>query len=83
MSDDQQQSKGIACLGCGTNISRLAATCSKCGKARPPMTVEDWLALGVQAVQSTAKVSVSNPETGVPGSTSRVKIQANWKGWKP
>lgn len=50
---------------------------------KPPKTVEDWLAIGVKTVRSTAKVSVSNPETGIPGSTSRVKIQANWKGWKP
>ena len=51
---------------------------------KPPKTVEDWLALGVRATLSTAKVRVVNTQTGIPGAApSRVKIQTNWKGWKP
>ena len=51
---------------------------------RRPKTVEDWLALGVNAVRSNSKVRTINPETGIPGvKSSGINIRVDWKGWRP
>lgn len=51
---------------------------------RRPKTVEDWLALGVNAVRSNSKTRTINPATGIPGvKSSGINIRVDWKGWRP
>lgn len=46
---------------------------------KPPKTVEDWLAIGVNVVPRDNQIRTVNPETGIQsGNTSNVALVLDW-----